>query len=111
MDSRMGSTEGGYGRLPEGFKRPRAPSFYTLSRNGNFLDELTYLWYSVSAVEQAQGKYMCSVFTGQSIEAGPVHTYFDVMYSRERLDPLGLSTKLIQSEVPGEEKPEPPVRT
>lgn len=53
---------------------------------------------------------MYSVFTGQSIEAGPVYAYFDVMYSRGKLDPLGLLTELTQPEVSGEEEPEPPVR-
>ncbi|MDB9197175.1 porin, partial [Parabacteroides distasonis] len=75
-NSRMGSMEDEYGRLPEGFKKPRVPLFYTLNWNGNFLDELIHLRYSVSAAEQAQGKYMYSVFTGQSIEAGPVYAYF-----------------------------------
>ena len=106
----MGSMEDEYGRLPEGFKKPRVPLFYTLNWNGNFLDELIHLRYSVSAAEQAQGKYMYSVFTGQSIEAGPVYAYFDVMYSRGKLDPLGLLTELTQPEVSGEEEPEPPVR-
>lgn len=111
-NSRMGSMEDEYGRLPEGFKKPRVPLFYTLNWNGNFLDELIHLRYSVSAAEQAQGKYMYSVFTGQSIEAGPVYAYFDVMYSRGKLDPLGLLTELTQPEVAGkeEEEPEPPVR-
>lgn len=102
-NSRMGSMEDEYGRLPEGFKKPRVPLFYTLNWNGNFLDELIHLRYSVSAAEQAQGKYMYSVFTGQSIEAGPVYAYFDVMYSRGKLDPLGLLTELTQPEVSGEE--------
>ena len=64
-NSRMGSMEDEYGHLPEGFKKPRVPLFYTLNWNGNFLDELIHLRYSVSAAEQAQGKYMYSVFTGQ----------------------------------------------
>lgn len=101
----MGSMEDEYGRLPEGFKKPRVPLFYTLNWNGNFLDELIHLRYSVSAAEQAQGKYMYSVFTGQNIEAGPVYAYFDVMYSRGKLDPLGLLTELTQPEVAGEEEP------
>ncbi len=109
-NSRMGSMKDEYGRLPEGFKKPRVPLFYTLNWNGNFLDELIHLRYSVSTAEQAQGKYMYSVFTGQSIEAGPVYAYFDVMYSRGKLDPLGLLTELTQPEVAGEEEPEPPVR-
>ena len=53
---------------------------------------------------------MYSVFTVQSIEAVPVYAYFDVMYSRGKLDPLGLLTELTQPEVSGEEEPEPPVR-
>ena len=61
-NSRMGSMEDEYGRLPEGFKKPRVPLFYTLNWNGNFLDELIHLRYSVSAAEQAQGKYMYSVY-------------------------------------------------
>ena len=33
-NSRMGSMEDEYGRLPEGFKKPRVPLFYTLNWNG-----------------------------------------------------------------------------
>ena len=44
-NSRMGSMEDEYGRLPEGFKKPRVPLFYTLNWNGNFLDELIHLRY------------------------------------------------------------------
>ena len=93
-NSRMGSMEDEYGRLPEGFKKPRVPLFYTLNWNGNFLDELIHLRYSVSAAEQAQGKYMYSVFTGQSIEAGPVYAYFATTATRswQNTSPTNLST-------------------
>lgn len=109
-NSRMGSMEDDYGRLPEGFEKPRVPLFYTLNWNGSFADELVSLRYSVSAAEQAKGKYMFTAFAGQCVEAGPVYAYFDVMYSRGKLDPLGVLTELTEAEPADGEEPEIPVR-
>ncbi len=110
MNNRVGLMEDTYGRLPEGFKKPKVPLFYTLNWNGSFLDELIGLRYSVSATEQARGKYMYGIFGGQSLEAGPIYAFFDVMYVRGELDPLGLLTELTRTEASGEEEAESPVR-
>lgn len=99
-DSRMGSLEDDYGRLPEGIGKPKVPLYYFLNWNSSYLDERVNLRYSASVAEQAKGKYMYNIFAGQNLEAGPVYAYLDVMYSRGQLDPLGLLSYLT---VPEEE--------
>lgn len=106
-DSRMGSLEDEYGRLPEGVKKPNIPLYYFLNWNSSYLDELISLRYSVSVAEQAKGKYMYNLFTGQSLQAGPIYMYFDVMYSRGQLDPLGLLSFLTIPEEEAEEETTP----
>ena len=105
-NSRLGSMEDDFGRLPDGIKKPKAPLYYTLNWNSSYLDELINLRYSVSAAQQAQGKYMYNFFAGQNIDAEPFYAYFDVMYSRGALDPLGLITEL----TPTDEEDEMPIR-
>lgn len=111
-NSRMGSMEDEYGRLPEGVSKPKAPLFYTLNWNSTYLEERIGLRYSASAAQQAEGKYMYNLFAGQSLSAAPFYAYFDVMYSRGALDPLGLITELTFSDVenPEEGESEKPFR-
>lgn len=93
-NSRMGTMEDDYGRLPDGFSPPKVPLFYTLNWNSSYLGDLVNLRYSASAAEQAEGRYMYAFFAGQSLDAAPWQAYFDVMYTRGALDPLGLLTDL-----------------
>lgn len=102
-NSRIGSMEEAYGCLPEGIAKPKVPLFYTLNWNSSYLDEWLALRYSVSAAQQAEGKYMYNLFAGQSLSAAPFYAYFDVLYSRGALDPLGLITELT---LPGPEESE-----
>lgn len=91
-NSRMGTLEDDYGRLPDGFSKPKVPLFYTLNWNSSYFDEQVNLRYSASAAEQAEGHYMYAFFAGQNFDAAPWQAYFDVMYMRGALDPLGLLT-------------------
>lgn len=109
-NSRMGSMEDDYGRLPDHFDKPHVPLFYTLNWNSSYADETVNLRYSVSAAEQAKGKYMFNLSAGQNIDLGPFYAYFDVMYSRGALDPLGLITELSPTESVEEEEEAMPVR-
>lgn len=93
-NSRMGALEDDYGRMPDGFSQPKVPLYYTLNWNSSYFDEQVNLRYSASAAEQAKGRYMYAFFAGQNFDAAPWQAYFDVMYMRGALDPLGLLTEL-----------------
>lgn len=93
-NSRMGALEDDYGRMPDGFSKPRVPLFYTLNWNSSYFDEQVNLRYSASAAEQAKGRYMYAFFAGQNLDLAPWYAYFDVMYIRGAIDPLGLLTDL-----------------
>lgn len=105
-NSRMGALEDDYGRMPDGFSKPKLPLYYTLNWNSSYFDELVNLRYSASAAEQAQGRYMYTFFAGQNIDAAPWYAYFDVMYTRGALDPLGLLTDLKELAADAEENEE-----
>ncbi|WP_455637384.1 porin [Parabacteroides sp.] len=70
--------------------RSKSPSFYNIGWNSSYLDEMLSLRYSVTAGQQAKGKWMWMAWAGQQIEAGKFLGYFDVMYTRGEADPLGL---------------------
>lgn len=93
-NSRMGTLEDDYGRMPDGFSKPRVPLFYTLNWNSSYFDEQVNLRYSASAAAEAKGRYMYAFFAGQNLDLAPWYAYFDVMYTRGALDPLGLLTDL-----------------
>lgn len=93
-NSRMGALEDDYGRMPDGFSKPRVPLFYTLNWNSSYFDEQVNLRYSASAAAQAKGRYMYAFFAGQNLDLAPWYAYFDVMYTCGALDPLGLLTDL-----------------
>ena len=97
-DNRIGSMEDAYGTLPEGIEKPGAPLFYTFNWNSSYLDEVINLRYSATAGEQAKGKWMYMAWAGHNVCSGPFDGYFDVMYTRASLDPLGIMTELTPAE-------------
>lgn len=94
VNNRFGSLEEAYGYLPESIRKPAAPLFYTLNWNSSYFDETLSLRYSFTAGEQAKNKWMYMAWAGQQVSAGPFDAYFDVMYTRGALDPLGILSEL-----------------
>ena len=105
-DNRLGSLEEAYGTLPEGTRKPTAPLFYTLNWNSSYLDETLNLRYSITASEQAKNKWMYMAWAGHQIEVGLFNAYFDVMYTRGALDPLGILSEGYTPEEKGEDDAE-----
>lgn len=105
-DNRLGSLEEAYGLLPEGTRKPTAPLFYTLNWNSSYLDETLSLRYSFTAGEQAKNKWMYMAWAGHQVSAGPFDAYFDVMYTRGALDPLGIFAELYTPEEESENETE-----
>lgn len=94
-DNRIGSIEEAYGLLPEGTEKAKAPLFYNLNWNSSYFDEVLNLRYSVSASKQVKDKWMYMAWAGHNATVGPFDGYFDIMYTRGALDPLGLITELV----------------
>lgn len=92
-DNRLGSMEEAFGTLPEGIEKPKAPLYYTLNWNSSYFDELLNLRYSATAGQQAKEKWSYMAWAGHNVAAGAWNGYFDVMYTRGALDPLGLLTE------------------
>lgn len=94
INNRIGTLEETYGLLPEGIEKAKAPLAYSLNWNSSYLDEMVNLRYSFTASQQAKNRWMYMAWAGHNLEAGPVSTYLDVMYTRGALDQLGLLTEL-----------------
>lgn len=97
-NNRTGSMEDMYGVLPKGIKKPKAPLYYTANWNSSYFDELLNLRYSLTAGEQAEGKWLYTAWVGQNVMVGEVDFYFDVMYMRGALDQLGLLSEMGEPE-------------
>lgn len=93
-NNRFGSMEETFGTLPEDIRKPFAPLYYTLNWNSSYADETLNLRYSLTAGEQAKGKWSYMAWAGHNVCVGPFDGYFDVIYTRGALDPLGLITEL-----------------
>lgn len=104
-DNRLGSMEEAYGLLPKGIERSKAPLYYTANWNSSYADELLNLRYSITAGEQAQGKWVYIGWAGQQVAVGPFSMYLDVMYMRGALDQLGLLTELVEPDAENEAPP------
>ena len=78
--------------------RSKSPSFYNLGWNSSYLDEMLSLRYSVTAGQQANGYWLWMVWGGQQVEAGKFLGYFDVMYTRGKMDPMGLLAEQFEPE-------------
>ena len=93
-NNRIGSLEDMFGTLPMGVKRGKAPLNYNINWNSSYFDELLSLRYSLTAGQQAKDRWMYMAWAGQSLDFGNVNAYFDVMYTRGGLDPLGVLSEL-----------------
>ena len=93
-NSRMGSMEDEYGRLPEGFKKPRVPLFYTLNWNGNFNNVFKTRW-SASVMNEAKSHNMYYYALGNELNLGKWNAFVDFMYSKEDIDRKGIITSIV----------------
>lgn len=93
-NNRFGSMEDAFGMLPDGIEKPFAPLYYTLNWNSSYADEALNLRYSFTAGQQAKDRWSYMAWAGHNVCVGPFDGYFDVMYTRGALDPLGLISEL-----------------
>ena len=104
-NNRIGSLEDMFGTLPMGVKKGKAPLNYNINWNSSYFDELLSLRYSLTAGQQAKDRWMYMAWAGQSLDFGNVNAYFDVMYTRGGLDPLGVLSELTYNFEEEEEAP------
>lgn len=90
VDGHSGKADDTYGPLPEKVKAAKAPLGYTLNWNGNFLNEhlLTRCSFSLFHEGEKQNVYFLALAAAWVQER--FNLYFDVMYSAEDIDKLGI---------------------
>ncbi|MCD7936345.1 MAG: OprO/OprP family phosphate-selective porin [Tannerellaceae bacterium] len=102
LNSLISSTQDTYGTSPA-IRAAKLPLVYTLNWNGNFNENYLTRW-SVSAMNQAQGKWMYYYALGNQLNLGRFGMFLDFMYSNEDIDRKGIITSLIPSERIGEDR-------
>ena len=100
LDSRSGKFEDIYGNVAPGVESTKASFVYTLNWNGGFFDNMLKTRWSASIMNEAKKRNMYYYALGTELNAGPVNTFFDFMYSRESLDRLGIITSIINENNP-----------
>lgn len=89
LNNRQGSMTEAYGELPENIEKPFAPLYYTLAWNSSYASDLLKLRCSVTAGEQAKGKWMVLAAAGARLQLGKCDFYLDQLYTRSAIDYLG----------------------
>lgn len=102
LNSRNGSMASTYGVSPE-IRSAKLPLVYTLNWNGNISDIYKTRW-SVSAMNEAQKKWMYYCAFGNEVNIDKFNMFFDVMYSSEDIDREGIITSILPKELLGNEE-------
>lgn len=95
LDSRSAKFDEIYGNVEPGIKSTKASFVYTLNWNGGFFDNMLKTRWSASVMSEAKKRNLYYYALGTELNAGPVNTFFDFMYSREALDRLGIVSTII----------------
>lgn len=95
VDSRTGSLEDMFGKLPEGIEKSKAPLGYSLNWNGILWKGLIKTRWSVSLFNDAKRKYMYYYAAGTELVWKRFSMYFDFMYSKEALDREGIISRIL----------------
>ena len=86
QDSRNGSFEELYGKVPENIEAAKAPLGYTLNWNGSFLDNILTTRWSASIFHEASHKNWYYYALGTQVKLPKFIGFFDFMYSSEGID-------------------------
>lgn len=98
VDSRNGSFESLYGKVPQGIKMAKAPLGYTLNWNGSFLDNTIKTRWSASIFHEAKEKNWYYYALGTEVNLSCFHGFFDFMYSKEDIDRTGIISEIIAND-------------
>lgn len=90
VDSRNGSFESLYGKVPSGIKQAKAPLGYTLNWNGSFWDNQLKTRWSASIFHEAKKKNWYYYALGTEVALSRFLGFFDFMYSNEDIDRTGI---------------------
>lgn len=90
VDSRNGSFEELYGKVPPGIKPAKAPLGYTLNWNGNLWENKLKTRWSASIFHEAKKKNWYYYALGTEVALSKFLGFFDFMYSTENIDRTGI---------------------
>lgn len=96
VDSRNGSMEEVFGKLPAGVEKSRVPLGYSLNWNGSFWEGLLKTRWSASLFNDAKDKYTYYYAVGTALNTGRFNIYLDFMCSREDLDRVGIVSAMFR---------------
>lgn len=94
VNTRNGSMQEMFGKLPQGVEKSKLPLGYTINWNGNFNETIKTRW-SVSLFNDARKKFMYYYALGTELNVSKFNMYFDFMYADEALDREGIVSRLV----------------
>lgn len=93
-DSRAGSFEDLYGKVPEDIRKAKAPLGYSLNWNGRMLDDKLRTRWSASVFHEAKEKNWYFFALGTEVRSDRFLGFFDFMYSMEDIDRTGIISRI-----------------
>lgn len=97
LDSRSAKFNEIYPNPAPSIEMSKASLVYTFNWNGAFFDNMLKTRWSASYMNEAKKKNLWYYALGTELNAGPVNTFFDFMYSREGLDRLGVVSSIVNN--------------
>lgn len=98
LDSRNGSFDEMFGKVPAGVERAKTPLAYTLNWNGSFLENMIKTRWSASILHDATKKNTYYYALGTELNLHKFHMFFDFMYSDEQLDRKGIISNILYTD-------------
>lgn len=94
VNSRNGSMEDLFGKVPQGIEKSGLPLGCTFNWNGNFYEKMIRTRWSASVFNDARKRYMYYYALGNELNLDKFNMYFDFMYSDEDLDRQGIISRI-----------------
>lgn len=98
VDSRNGSFEDLYGKVPAGVEAAKAPLGYTLNWNGSFFENTLRTRWSASIFHEAKKKNWYYYALGTEVALPKFVGFFDFMYSTEDIDRTGIVSEILAND-------------
>lgn len=95
VDTRNGSIEDLFGKIPAGVVKSKVPLGATLNWNGSFWEDRLRTRWSATIFNDLSDKYMYYYALGTELRLKKFNMYFDFMYSDEDIDRQGIVSQFL----------------
>lgn len=102
LDSRNGTMEDTYGKIPVNIEKSKADFVYTFNWNGKFgPDNMFATRWSASVLNEAKDYNMYYLALGTAMDTKKYGMFLDLLYSREELDRKRIVSRIVEDKTDG----------